>query len=118
MCIRDREYRDTISGLTNKNIVVAHEAFGYLCDAYGLKQVGIEGLSPDSEPDPAKMGEVIDFVRENHVKVIFFEEPVSYTHLDVYKRQDVSFDDKRRVVDLMITTIAATSDSLNITWKI
>ena len=28
------------------------------------------------------------------------------------------FDDKRRVVDLMITTIAATSDSLNITWKI
>ena len=30
----------------------------------------------------------------------------------------VAFDDKRRVVDLMITTIAATSDSLNITWKI
>ena len=73
----DQEYRDTISGLTNKNIVVAHEAFGYLCDAYGLKQVGIEGLSPDSEPDPAKMAEVIDFVRENHVKVIFFEELVS-----------------------------------------
>ena len=32
--------------------------------------------------------------------------------------ENVSFDDKRRVVDLMITTIAATSDSLNITWKI
>lgn len=31
---------------------------------------------------------------------------------------NVSFDDKWRVVDLMITTIAATSDSLNITWKI
>jgi len=30
----------------------------------------------------------------------------------------VAFDDKRRVVDLMISTIAATSDSLNITWKI
>ena len=30
----------------------------------------------------------------------------------------VAFDDKRRVVDLMIATIAATSDSLNITWKI
>jgi hypothetical protein len=28
------------------------------------------------------------------------------------------FDDKRPVVDLMITTIAATNDSLNITWKI
>lgn len=73
----DLEYKDTLSGLPNKNIVVAHEAFGYLCDAYGLNQVGIEGLSPDSEPDPAKMAEVIDFVRENHVKVIFFEELVS-----------------------------------------
>ena len=30
----------------------------------------------------------------------------------------VSFDDKRRVVDLMIATVAATNDSLNITWKI
>ena len=37
-------------------------------------------------------------------------------YLDTWK--NVSFDDKRRVVDLMITTIAATSDSLNITWKI
>ena len=32
--------------------------------------------------------------------------------------ENVSFEDKQQVVDLMITTIAATSDSLNITWKI
>ena len=37
-------------------------------------------------------------------------------YLDTW--DSVSFDDKRRVVDLMITTVAATSDSLNITWKI
>ena len=37
-------------------------------------------------------------------------------YLDTW--DNVSFDDKRRVVDLMITTVAATSDSLNITWKI
>ena len=37
-------------------------------------------------------------------------------YLDTW--DSVSFDDKRKVVDLMITTIAATSDSLNITWKI
>ena len=37
-------------------------------------------------------------------------------YLDTW--ESVSFDDKRRVVDLMITTVAATSDSLNITWKI
>ena len=36
-------------------------------------------------------------------------------YLDTW--ENVSFDDKRRVVDL-ITTTAATSNSLNITWKI
>ena len=73
----DKEYSDTLSPLPNKTIVVAHEAFGYLCAAYGLEQVGIEGLSPDSEPDPGRMAEVIDFVRANNVHTIFFEELVS-----------------------------------------
>ena len=37
-------------------------------------------------------------------------------YLDTW--DSVSFDDKGKVVDLMITSIAATSDSLNIPWKI
>ena len=73
----NQKFQDTLSSLPNKDIVVSHEAFGYLCDAYGLNQVGIEGLSPDSEPSPARMAEIIDFVRANHVRVIFFEELVS-----------------------------------------
>lgn len=73
----DKEYKDTLKPLSNKDIVVSHEAFGYLCDAYGLNQVGIEGVSPDSEPDPARMSEIIEFVKKNKVKVIFFEELVS-----------------------------------------
>ena len=73
----NQKFKDTLSSLPNKDIVVSHEAFGYLCDAYGLNQVGIEGLSPNSEPSPARMAEIIDFVRANHVRVIFFEELVS-----------------------------------------
>ena len=73
----DAKFKDTLSPLPNKDIVVSHEAFGYLCKAYGLNQVGIEGLQPDSEPDPARMAEVIQFVKEHGVKVIFFEELVS-----------------------------------------
>jgi len=47
-------------------------------------------------------------------------EPISpdqFTQISGYLDtwDDVSFDDKRRVVDLMITTVAATSDSLTIT---
>ena len=73
----DAEFREKLAPLPNRTIVVAHEAFGYLCDAYGLTQVGIEGLSPDSEPDPGRMAEVIDFVRDHNISTIFFEELVS-----------------------------------------
>jgi zinc transport system substrate-binding protein len=73
----DSAFKEALRSLANKDIVVSHEAYGYLCAAYGLNQVGIMGLSPDSEPDPARMAEIIGFVNANRVKVIFFEELVS-----------------------------------------
>lgn len=73
----DKEFKDTIDKFQKKDIVVAHQAFGYLCDAYGLKQVAIEGLNAESEPTPAKMAEVTKFAKENNVKYIFFEELIS-----------------------------------------
>ncbi|MDR1440398.1 MAG: metal ABC transporter substrate-binding protein [Clostridiales bacterium] len=73
----DREYAGAISALPDKDIIVSHQAFGYLCSEYGLNQVPIEGLSPDSEPDPARMAEIIEFANEHGVRVIFFEELVS-----------------------------------------
>ncbi len=73
----DRTYKEELSGLSGNTIVVAHEAFGYLCAAYGLNQNAVEGLTADSEPDSAKMKEIIDFCRENDIQVIFFEELVS-----------------------------------------
>lgn len=73
----DAEFKTVLSGLENRDVVVAHAAYGYLCQAYGLEQTAIDGLSPDSEPDPARVARIIDFARERAVKVIFFEELVS-----------------------------------------
>lgn len=46
----DKTYQTTLENLSERNIVVAHEAYGYLCRRYNLTQVSIEGMSPDSEP--------------------------------------------------------------------
>lgn len=73
----DKEYKNAVSKFVKKDIVVAHKAFGYLCNAYGLNQVAIEGLSAESEPTPARMAEIAKFAKENGVKYIFFEELVS-----------------------------------------
>ena len=73
----DAEYQEKLADTKSKDLIVAHEAFGYLCRDYGLNQVGIEGLSPDSEPDAKRMNEIVAFAKENNVKTIFFEELVS-----------------------------------------
>lgn len=73
----DSEFRQMADGLKSKDLIVAHQAFGYLCKAYGLNQVAIEGLSPDSEPDAARMAEIIEFAKEHKITTIFFEELVS-----------------------------------------
>ncbi len=73
----DKEFKDAASKFTKRDIVVAHQAFGYICDAYELKQVAIEGLNADSEPSPGKMAEITEFAKENNVKYIFFEELIS-----------------------------------------
>lgn len=73
----DSEYKEALSKYTERDIIVAHKAFGYLCEAYGLRQVAIEGLNAESEPTPARMAEVVKFARDNNVKVIFFEELIS-----------------------------------------
>lgn len=72
-----QEFIDRLTNIPSRTVIVSHEAFGYLCDAYNLEQVGIEGLSPDSEPTPARMAEIIDFAREHQISTIFFEELVS-----------------------------------------
>lgn len=71
------EFINTLNDLPNRDIVVSHKAFSYMCHAYGLNQIAVDGLSPDSEPNPGRMAEVIDLVNENNIKVIFFEELAS-----------------------------------------
>lgn len=70
----DSAYREKLSKYKNKTIIVAHEAYGFLCDEYGLEQTAIEGLSADSEPSPARMAEISSLVKEKNIKYIFFEE--------------------------------------------
>lgn len=69
----DEAYRDGLKSVKTKRFVTQHAAFGYLAHAYGLKQLPIAGLSPEEEPSPGKLAEIVDFAKANRVKTIFFE---------------------------------------------
>ncbi len=73
----DARYRQALSPLPKKEIAVSHQAFAYLCHEYGLTQMPIMGLSPDSEPTAQDLKKMNEFIKEHDVKYIFFEELVS-----------------------------------------
>lgn len=60
-----------------KEFVTTHAAFGYLAARYGLRQVPIAGLDPESEPSPARLGQLIEFVRQSGATVIYRETLVN-----------------------------------------
>jgi zinc transport system substrate-binding protein len=73
----DADYRSGLGACERDLLVTAHDAFGYLADRYGLTVEGVAGISPDAEPDPARLAELADLAREEGVTTIFTEELVS-----------------------------------------
>ncbi|MDD7363494.1 MAG: metal ABC transporter substrate-binding protein [Peptoniphilus sp.] len=69
----DQSFRDALDQAKNKDIVVSHEAYGYLAKEYGLNQIPIEGINSETEPDPKAMKEIIDAMKAKDIKVVFTE---------------------------------------------
>ena len=69
----DQKFSKELKERNIDEIVVAHAAFGYLTDRYGLKQIAISGLTPQEEPSSAKMAEITELVNEHGIKYIFYE---------------------------------------------
>lgn len=67
------DYESTISGLKSKDIVVSHAAYGNLCEAFGLNQIPINGLSNNHDPSPAQMAETESYIKDNGITHIFKE---------------------------------------------
>jgi zinc transport system substrate-binding protein len=82
----DRDYRAGLRNCTRNEIVTSHEAFAYLADRYGLKQVAITGITPEAEPRPQDLKHVIDVVRSTHATTVFFETLVSPKLADTVAR--------------------------------
>ena len=83
----DRDYRNGLAHCARKDVVTSHAAFGYLARRYGLHQVAITGLTPESEPTPKQLAHVIQLVRQTHATTVFFERLVSPRLADTVARE-------------------------------
>jgi zinc transport system substrate-binding protein len=73
----DAEYRSGLAHCRRHEIVTSHAAFGYLADAYGLRQLALSGLAPEAEPSPRALQRIVQEVERTHATTVFFESLVS-----------------------------------------
>jgi zinc transport system substrate-binding protein len=73
----DRAYRTGLGDCRRRAFVTSHAAFGYLAARYGLEQIAITGIDPESEPSPRSLAKLARLVRREHISTVFFERLVS-----------------------------------------
>lgn len=69
----DQRYADGLAPCRGATLLASHEAFGYLTDRYGLRQLGVAGLDPHVEVSPTRLRRVADEVRDTGARTVFFE---------------------------------------------
>jgi zinc transport system substrate-binding protein len=74
----DSAYKSALTSCKKKKIVYAgHYAFGYLAKRYGLNYLSAQGVSPDAEPTAKDLGKLVEQIRRDKIKYIYYEELAS-----------------------------------------
>jgi len=73
----DAAFTNGLKQCARREVVTTHSAFAYLTRRYGLTQISISGLEPESEPSPADLVALVKQVKERKVRYVFFETLVS-----------------------------------------
>ena len=71
----DTEYATSLAKCQSKEIIYGgHYAFGYLANRYGLEYLAVQGISPDAEPSAQELMKMVEQIKKDGVKYIFYEE--------------------------------------------
>ena len=75
----DKETREKLSALPedHRNVVTAHDAFGYLADAYGLNFLAPVGIDTEAEPSAKELAVLIAQLKDEGVAALFVENITS-----------------------------------------
>ncbi|MBJ7899207.1 MAG: cation ABC transporter substrate-binding protein [Cyanobacteria bacterium RI_101] len=71
----DRQIRQNLAGLKNRQFIVFHPAWGYFAQAYDLRQIPIE--AEGQEPSAQELAALIKTAQAEGVKVIFAQPQLS-----------------------------------------
>ncbi|MEM7561870.1 MAG: zinc ABC transporter substrate-binding protein [Pseudomonadota bacterium] len=70
-----------------RTVVTAHDAFGYLADAYGLNFLAPVGIDTEAEPSASEMAALIDNLKETGAGALFVENITSPALVEQISRE-------------------------------
>lgn len=73
----DALYKKRLQDCRFDDIVVSHNAFGYLAARYGFHVEAVSGLSPDTMPDAKTVARLSELVKAEGITTVFYESFVS-----------------------------------------
>ncbi|MCC3358051.1 metal ABC transporter solute-binding protein, Zn/Mn family [Bacillus sp. REN16] len=71
------EFTEVANTKKQKEILVAHSAYGYWEARYGINQISITGYSPTNEPSQKELKNMIEEVKQHNLKYILFEQNIT-----------------------------------------
>ena len=76
LVVLDKDIREALSKTKSSTIISGgHFAFGYFAKAYNLEHMSpYSGFSPNAEPSPQSITNLINKIKETNVRAIFYEE--------------------------------------------
>ena len=73
----DAEIAEGLSSCRHDHFVTSHAAYGYLAARYGIEQIPVAGLSPETEPSPRELAEISDQIAELGLEYVMVEPVLS-----------------------------------------
>lgn len=73
----DTRYNSAMTACAVNNIITSHQAFSYMAKRYNFEVIPVTGISPEIEPSPRQVADIVRIMRERKIKYVFFETLLS-----------------------------------------
>lgn len=83
----DNRYFKELKDKNKNSIIVSHEAFSYMAQRYGFKQIPVVGISPEQEPSPKTIAKIIELAGDGQHEYIFLETLASPKTVEVIAKE-------------------------------
>jgi zinc transport system substrate-binding protein len=98
----EAEIREALEPYRGRRVYVFHPAWGYFCDAFGLKQVAVE--IEGKEPSESEITELLRSAREDGIRAIYVQPQIAGTAVQAVAR---ALDVEVRTLDPLAPDVLA-----------